>query len=91
MRVTVLSGQSMLDLAIQTSGDATAAIDMAIAAGIPLTCDLVVGAGKRTVPVVNRDIANYYINQNLKPATAATDNHPLLAGIFDHPFDRPFE
>ena len=91
MKVTVLSGQSLIDLAVQTSGDATAAIAMIIACEMSLTRDLVVGDSKRTAPVANRDVANYYANNKLKPATAVANNHPLLSGIFDNTFDNSFE
>ena len=93
MKATVLSGQSLLDLAIQTSGDAVAAIEMSIINDIPLTDSLTIGDTKRTAPVVNRDVANYFANNDLTPATAltSTDCNVLTVGVFDNTFDNSFE
>jgi len=90
MNVTVLSGQSLFDLAVQTCGDATAAIAQSIANGMPLTEALRPASLVKTVPVVSRDIANYYKNRNLTPATAFTGTLES-AGIFDGTFDETFE
>jgi hypothetical protein len=69
MKATVLSGQSLLDLAMQTAGDATAAIAMAIANGISPTFSPHTGATLATVPTVNRDAAAYLSANDIKPAT----------------------
>ena len=90
MNVTALSGQSMLDLAVQTSGDATSAIALAIANNMPITETLIPATVLTTVAVANRDIANYYTNKNLQPATALT-NEIDISGIFDNTFDSTFE
>jgi hypothetical protein len=44
-----------------------------------------------TVAVANRDIANYYRNKNLQPATALSEFDCLLWGIFDETSDDTFE
>ena len=69
MRVTVLSGQSMLDLAMQVAGDATAAIKMAIKNGVSPTYSPTAGVQLATAPVVNRDVAAYLSANDIKPAT----------------------
>ena len=89
MNVTVLSGQNLLDLAVQTSGDAVSAIKLAIANGISVTDTPTIGGELRTIPVANRDITNYYTNKNLKPATALTEIE--IQGVFDNTFDNTFE
>ena len=91
MNVTVLSGQSVLDLAVQTSGDATSAISLAIANDMPITETLQPATVLTTVAVANRDIANYYTNKNLQPATALSEFDCLLWGIFDKTFDDIFK
>lgn len=78
-----LSGQSLLDLAIQSSGSASAAFALAVANGISLTGE---PAGELTaVDVANKAVADYYAARNLMPATAITeaigDNPSGLAGI----------
>ena len=90
MNVTVLSGQNLLDLAIQTSGDAVSAIALAIANGISVTGTLTIGGELRTAAIANRDITNYYTNKNLKPATALSSEIER-SGIFDGTFDNTFE
>jgi len=91
MNVTALSGQSVLDLAVQTSGDACSAILMAIANDISITETLIPATVLRTVALANRDIANYYTNKNLQPATALSEFDDLIFGIFDNTFDSTFE
>jgi len=70
MGVIVLSGQSVLDIAIQTTGSAESALQIAIANGISVTDDLPVGAEVALVPVINKPAYDYYQNRRLFPATA---------------------
>lgn len=88
--VKVLSSQSAIDIAIQTSGDATAALALAIANGISLTDELTAGQELATVGVVSADVANYYNNKKLTPATAATENLNDADGIFNEVFNSVF-
>ena len=90
MTAAVLSGQSMLDIAVQTAGDAAAAIAMAVANDRPVTDTLTAGEAVRTAAVANRDTAEYYKNKNLRPATSFTGIIES-AGIFDDSFDNTFE
>ncbi|MDR0559123.1 MAG: hypothetical protein LBG92_03070 [Prevotellaceae bacterium] len=71
MVVTVLSRQSLLDLAVQTSGSAEAAFELAAKNGISVTDDIDAGCELETVAVANAATANYYRNNDIKPATAA--------------------
>jgi hypothetical protein len=67
-----LSGQSILDIAIQTAGSAEAAVLLALANRLSITDELTAGQELTTVTAIDRDIFNYYTNNQLKPATAIT-------------------
>lgn len=68
-----LQGQTLIDLTLQSSGSADAAILAAIANDVSLTADLDVGSELDDINVQNATIATYYENKSLKPATALTD------------------
>jgi hypothetical protein len=68
--VKVLSQQSLLDVAIQQAGTAEAAVLLALANGLSVTDELDAGQELTTVAAIDRDIFNYYANNQLKPATA---------------------
>jgi hypothetical protein len=71
--ITVLNNQSLFDIAIQEFGSAEAAFDIALANNLSVTDELSAGQvlklGKTDFQ--NRQIADYYRNRGLKPATAA--------------------
>jgi hypothetical protein len=69
MMVTVLSQQSLLDISVQDSGTVESVFALAVDNEISVTDKLVPGDMIATVPPQNRDIADYYRNKNLKPAT----------------------
>jgi hypothetical protein len=69
MTVTVLSNQSLLDIAVQVSGTVEAAFALAVDNEISVTDKLAPGDVITTGQPQNRDIADYYKNKNLKPAT----------------------
>ncbi|MDK7675111.1 hypothetical protein QP547_04710 [Weeksella virosa] len=72
MQVKILHNQTLLDIAIQQYGTASAAFDLALANGISLTADLEVG-NLLEIPLDDYGaglIANYYKANKLKPATA---------------------
>jgi len=64
-----LSGQSIFDLAVQSSGSVEAAFDLALMNSIGLTDDIVPGINLTVASVVNKQIADYYKNKGIKPAT----------------------
>jgi hypothetical protein len=86
MQVTVLYQQSIFDLAVQQCGSADAALAIAQMNGKSITDELVVGEVLRVPAVVNRNVAMYYENGNLKPATALSNNE-IIGRIFDNTFD----
>jgi len=75
MKITVLSQQSLFDIAIQTTGSAEAAFDLALANDMPLTEDPALiedpssGPGLTPVASVNKGIVSYYADCRLEPAT----------------------
>ena len=79
MKVTVLDGQSLFDLAIQHSGSIEAVFEMASANGLSVTDDLVTGTELETVSATDKPVAKYYSNNGLKPATALTTDDQLVA------------
>jgi hypothetical protein len=78
--IKVMSGQSLLDVAIQESGAVEAAFDMALLNGISITGALVAGAVLLGAGVAGKLVADYYRAKRLKPATY-TDREVLLTGI----------
>lgn len=75
MKTTILHHQSLLDLAIQHTGTAENAFDLALANGLSLTDDLEAGESIQLIAYgiqQNKDILNYYTAKNIQPATAIT-------------------
>jgi hypothetical protein len=83
--VKVLQGQSIFDIAIQELGSAEGAFDLAVLNGISITDELTPGQELALPTVVNKQIASYYANKGLKPATALTlTNMPAALGGIDY-------
>lgn len=87
MEIKVLNQQSILDIAIQYTGDVQNCFDIAVANGMAVS-DLM-NTGK-TLSVSNNanakaDVLQYYTSKNLKPATGTTLSQdsqvPSLKGI----------
>ena len=78
MSVTILSGQSVLDLAIQTTGSTESALQIAIVNEISITDSLVAGKEVSSVPVINKPIYDYYQNRQLKPATGTVSEQMII-------------
>lgn len=70
MQVEIKDNQSLLDIAIQYCGSAEAAYQFAVLNGLSVTDDLQKGNVLAAPAVVNVDIARYYANRALTPATA---------------------
>lgn len=80
----VRQGQNLLDLALQATGDADTALDIALANGLCLSDDLTVG---QTVEVSdtltgNENIRQLYVARAIRPATGIT-----TANTADAPFE----
>lgn len=95
MMITVLNNQSIVDLAIQYRGAASAAFEIAKANGKSLTDDLKTGELLEIPDTLYnvRDIANYYQGKRLLPATAVTDefiNNIINSGIGEMIIEQTF-
>ncbi|HEY5509389.1 MAG TPA: hypothetical protein VIK29_11995 [Paludibacter sp.] len=64
-----LSGQTLFDIALQSAGSVEAAFDLALMNSIGITDDVVPGLNLTVASVVNKQIADYYKNKGIKPAT----------------------
>jgi len=73
MKTKVQDRQSIVDVAIQTSGDVSAALDVAIANDKNITDDLEGGDELDTVAVSDKNIVSRYAEKNIVPATAISD------------------
>ena len=81
--VKVLSRQSVFDLAIQVSGSAESAFELAMLNGLSVTDSLTVGSDLIAPEIINRIVHNFYTVNQIKPATDYTINEPTpeLEGI----------
>lgn len=73
MKTTILHHQSLLDLAIQHTGTAENAFDLALQNNRSITDDLEAGESIEFTAYgiqQNKDILNYYSAKRLQPATA---------------------
>lgn len=73
MEVKVKDRQSLLDMAIQTSGSMEAAFGLAAANGVSLTDTLADGQVLDTVAAENADTVRRYSVQDIQPATALSE------------------
>jgi hypothetical protein len=78
MLYKISEGQSVLDVAVQKCGAAEAALALAIRNEVSITEELSIGKEIVLSEVVNKNIAAYYANKNLSPATGITTNGELL-------------
>lgn len=88
--VKVLSYQSLIDIAVQTSGSAEAVFELAMKNELSITDELSAGSKIQTVDVIDIDIAAYYNNKRLTPATAINKLREEESGIFTREFNSVF-
>jgi hypothetical protein len=83
MEVKVLNGQSLFDLAIQAAGSVEAVFDIAAANGVSITDELQPGTILVIPAVSNRQVADYYRSNSIRPATTlgAHDVEFITEGI----------
>jgi hypothetical protein len=87
-KIIALNNQSLLDVSIQEHGSAQAAFDLALVNDLCLTADLLAGSLLQPATVANRQVAEYYRNRGLKPATGLEGGGE--SGIEDFTFDFTF-
>lgn len=75
------SGQNLLDIAIQTTGDASTALALALTNGLCLTDDLAVDFVINVPDDIGTDenIKSYYSARGYKPATGVTKTDETMA------------
>lgn len=80
----VRQGQNLLDIALQSTGNADTALDIALANGLCLSDDLTVGQPIDIADTlaVNENVRNTYRTQTIYPATGIT-----IANTADAPFE----
>ena len=72
----VISGQTLFDLALQSSGSIEAAFEMAFMNELNMTDEIVPGLNLKTPAVLNKAISDYYKNREIKPATGMSGTSP---------------
>lgn len=80
----VRNSQNLLDIAIQTTGDADNALDIALVNGLCLTDDLIAG---QLLSVPDTLLRNENILSLLRATTAAPATAITAANITDAPFE----
>lgn len=65
--------QSLLDIAVQTSGSIEAVIALAYKNGVSITDQLPIGIKLETVGVVDKTVVERYVVKKIRPATALSN------------------
>ena len=91
MEIIAQNNQSILDIALQVSGSAEDAFDLAFENDLSVTEDLMSGHILSVIPVTNRRVVDYYQSNSIFPATATMTDTTEFNGIFDITFDTTFE
>lgn len=89
MKVTVLSNQTLTDIAIQVYGNAQGVMVLALENGLGVTDELAPGQVLRyaTQRVMDKGIVRHYGVNGICPATVYGGDR---AGVFDRSFDSTF-
>lgn len=69
MKVKPLDRQSLIDVAIQTSGSVEAAFDLSAKNDVAISQELAPGAELETVAAVDKTVLSRYEARNIRPAT----------------------
>lgn len=91
MKVTVLSNQTLTDVAIQVYGSVEGVFELARENGLQVTDRIEPGRvlEYQASKVINKQIVQYYAVQGISPATAFDKD--LDSRIFDETFDLTFD
>ncbi len=76
MRSTILSRQSLLDIALQEGGSVEAALELAIRNGLSVSDELIPGEGIEVAvgDIKQKRVVEYYNVHGIRPATAITSD-----------------
>lgn len=86
----VTDKQTFFDVAIQQCGNIETVFALALENNLSITDDLAAGQTISLIAVNDSDIANYFGNRNIVPATGITTLTEEQARIFDETFDATF-
>lgn len=82
-KMKVLQGQTLFDIAIQSCGSTEAAFELAVLNSLSLTDDIETGFELSLPDVIDQDIATYFQNKNIKPATLLTVQAEEISSVVD--------
>lgn len=72
MKIKVKDNQSLLDVAVQTTGSVESAFEIAVKSDVSVTGSLNAGQSLDKAGIVNNQVANQFAVKELVPATAST-------------------
>lgn len=78
-KITPSDRQSLLDIALQTSGGVGAAFDLAAANDVSISEQLEAGVQLETVPVADKMVLERYTARQIRPATELSDEETEAA------------
>lgn len=70
--VTVKNTQSLLDIAIQSSGSIEAVLELALSNNLSITDELELGMILKTASISSAEVLEHYTVNKISPATAST-------------------
>ena len=73
-KTTVLNDQSWLDIALQTCGSLESVFSLVVANNVSVIDEPEVGSTIESTDIVNNQVARYYDNKNIIPATNTVAN-----------------
>lgn len=79
MKVKPLDRQSLIDVAIQTSGSVEAAFDLSVKNDVAISQELAAGAELEAVGTVDKTVLNRYEAQKIRPATELSHEDMVAA------------
>lgn len=90
MKVVVLAGQTLADIALQVYGSVEGVFVLAQENGLEVTDTLLPGQELEYQPenVLNKGVTQYYATERIYPATSFDRN--ISEGVFDETFDLTF-
>lgn len=90
MKVVVLAGQTLADIALQVYGSVEGVFVLAQENGLEITDTLLPGQELEYQPenVLNKGVAQYYATERIYPATSFAWN--ISERVFDETFDLTF-
>ena len=92
MKVTVLQNQSLFDISVQVYGSIEGVFLLAKANNISITDELIAGTQLTYYDsfIIDKTVATYYKNNNIKPSTAIQNDTELTNRIFTEEFTVQF-